>query len=221
LRAGKKLWLKVIVAGVLATVALAPGEARASLRVHVSAAGADLKDAVVTAVAQDRGAARPNSRAPRAEMVQQNKEFHPFVLPVQVGTIVAFPNRDSFRHHVYSFSPAKIFELKLFGTGEVPTITFDREGVVVLGCNIHDNMLAYIYVVGTPYFATTNEAGMADVTLPAGTYTVAVWHPDQKGPAATQSLTITDDQTRTVEMNVALKRERRQQRPPAVDESRY
>ena len=86
------------------------------------------------------------------------REFVPFVTVVQTGTVVTFPNRDPILHHVYSFSPAKQFEIKLY-TGKSPTeIVFDKAGVVTLGCNIHDHMIAYVYVSDSPWTAMTGRA---------------------------------------------------------------
>ena len=189
--------------------------------------GAPLPKAVVTAVPVGQTAAVPAKPGTRATMVQESKQFVPFVLPVQIGTTVAFPNRDTFRHQVYSFSPAKTFELKLFGgaivSPDLNTVTFDKEGPVALGCNIHDNMLAYIYVVGTPYFAATEGTGETKISqLPAGTYAVKVWHPNQKagqGDAGTVKVGATD--TIDAAITIELKRNRTQRKPGAVDETEY
>jgi plastocyanin len=126
--------------------------------------------------------AAPTVHSATAVMDQQNKEFVPHVLAVPVGTAVTFPNRDNIRHHVYSFSPAKRFELPLYiGTPAAPVV-FDMPGVVVLGCNIHDWMVGYIYVVSTPYFAKTGEDGRARVAdVPPGAYEARVWHPRMRG----------------------------------------
>jgi hypothetical protein len=97
---------------------------------------------------------------------------------VFVGSTVAFPNRDSVRHHVYSFSPAKRFELPLYAGVPAQPVLFDKPGVVVLGCNIHDWMIGYIYVSESPWFAKTGADGKALLAdLPARAYTVRVWHP--------------------------------------------
>jgi hypothetical protein len=159
-------------------------------------------------------------------MVQQHKQFVPFVLPVQIGTTVEFPNRDTFRHQVYSFSPAKTFELKLYGKDAAPavnSVTFDKEGAVALGCNIHDNMLAYIYVVGTPHFSATGSSGEGTIgQLPAGSYAVKVWHPHQKpgqGDGGTIKVGAADTVQTTVK--IELKRSRTQRKPGAVDETEY
>lgn len=111
-------------------------------------------------------------------MQQQNTLFDPFVLPVQTGTRVSFPNLDEARHHVYSFSKAKPFELRLYGKDESNSIEFETPGVVALGCNIHDNMLAYIYVTDASIYLKTDESGVAAFEgLEDGNYDVEAWHP--------------------------------------------
>jgi plastocyanin len=112
-----------------------------------------------------------------ASIDQKNKQFSPFVSVVQVGTSVNFPNRDSVRHHVYSFSPAKTFELKLYSGIPAKPVLFDKPGTAILGCNIHDNMLAYIHIVDTPYFGKSDVNGMVKLTdLPTGQHTLKAWH---------------------------------------------
>jgi hypothetical protein len=109
-------------------------------------------------------------------------QFRPFVLIVPAGMEVAFPNHDPFQHHVYSFSPAKTFELKLYGHDETRRVRFERLGVVSLGCNIHDDMSGFIRVVDTPYAAKTDAQGEALIRdLPAGAAQLAVWHPYLRG----------------------------------------
>ena len=112
-----------------------------------------------------------------AIMDQINREFVPHTLVVQKGMHVKFPNSDSVQHHVYSFSPAKTFELKLYSELEVEPFLFDQAGVVELGCNVHDWMLGYIYVADTPYFAQTNVQGAVSIDIPAGDYELSLWHP--------------------------------------------
>ena len=112
-----------------------------------------------------------------AVMDQVNRRFVPHTLVVQQGTRVRFPNSDQVKHHVYSFSPAKTFELKLYSEIEVDPQVFDNPGVVELGCNIHDWMLAYVYVADTPFFAQTNAQGMAVLEAPEGQFSLSVWHP--------------------------------------------
>lgn len=112
-----------------------------------------------------------------ANIDQKNKQFWPFVSVVQVGTSINFPNKDSVRHHVYSFSPAKVFELKLYSGVPAKPVIFDKPGTVILGCNIHDSMLAYIHIVDTPYFGKSDVNGIVKLTdLPSGQHVLKVWH---------------------------------------------
>jgi plastocyanin len=147
--------------------------------------------------AEHRGtsaAPAPADAMPRAIMDQQGLQFVPHVLVVQTGTEVAFPNGDDVSHHVYSFSETKPFELALYKGDQYPPVLFDRDGIVVLGCNIHDGMLGYIVVVDTPHFAKTAEQGIALIeNVPTGDYVLAAWTPRAR-PAAlppTQQLTVT------------------------------
>jgi plastocyanin len=152
--------------------------------------GRPIADAVVTIEAPHAG---PVRFAWPLVMAQQNLQFDPFVLIVPVGADVAFPNRDSVRHHVYSFSPAKTFELKLYGQDQTRVVHFDKPGVVPLGCNIHDGMVAFIVVVDTPYAAKTDAAGQAVIHgVPAGAQPLRVWHPYLRAPgsALTASLAV-------------------------------
>jgi plastocyanin len=129
--------------------------------------------------------------APTAVMDQVNNAFVPHVLVVQTGTSVLFPNSDTVSHHVYSFSDAKSFELPLYKGNVHPPLVFDKPGVVVLGCNIHDGMLGYIRVVDTPYFSTTDANGIAKLEeLPAGKYTVYAWTPRLRPPDAPAGVTV-------------------------------
>jgi plastocyanin len=223
LKAIRKFALWRLCPGIGLVLALALGPAQAgTLEVRVLANGKPLNDAVVYAVPIGSNPALPAAKTNTpAVMVQENQEFNPYVLPIRVGTTVEFPNRDSFRHHVYSFSPPKIFELKLYGGGEVQKVTFDKEGVVTLGCNIHDNMLAYIYVVDTPYFAKTVN-GAASLNVPPGEYAVRVWHPDQRANTSrSEDVTLAATATRDLELSVELKRDRRQRPRGAADEHAY
>ena len=156
--------------------------------------GGTLPEAVVYLMAQDRAPALAQE-GQSAEMVQRDTTFNPAVLAVQTGTSVSFPNEDPFRHHVYSFSDAKSFELRLYGRREVPSVLFDRPGHVALGCNIHDNMLGHIYIVSTPYFAVSD--GQGKITLPdvpTGRYELMTWHPDMRGTpdASAKTVDVTD-----------------------------
>ncbi|KRI01681.1 methylamine utilization protein [Curvibacter sp. PAE-UM] len=138
--------------------------------------GLPLADAVVFLESpQARRQVRPLMKA---EMGQAGKQFVPQVLVVTTGTEVDFPNRDTVRHHVYSFSPVKKFELKLYiGTPTKPVL-FDQPGIAVLGCNIHDQMVGWIVIVDTPYFGRTAAQGQVVLDkLPPGNYRLRSWHP--------------------------------------------
>lgn len=126
------------------------------------------------------------------QMDQRNLQFDPFVLIVPVGADVSFPNRDSVRHHVYSFSPTKVFELKLYGKDDTRSVRFERPGVVALGCNIHDNMVGFIKVVDTPFAVKTDAQGRAVLRgLPAGPAPVRIWHPYMKASGNEIARTLT------------------------------
>ena len=134
------------------------------------------------------------SVAGKATIAQVNKEFSPRVTVVATGSQVWFPNRDSIRHHVYSFSPAKRFDIKLYAGDPPAPVLFDKPGLIVLGCNIHDWMIAYVYVTDAPYFGKTDALGRLSLGgLPAGDYEAHLWHPDQSGPELVQSLRVTGE----------------------------
>ena len=153
--------------------------------------GRALPDAVVFLESREaRIAVKP---AQGAEMAQSNKQFDPRVLVVPVGTSVTFPNRDTVRHHVYSFSPAKNFELKLYAGTAANPVVFDKLGIAVLGCNIHDNMASWVVVVDTPYYARSGTGGTVSLAnVPPGSYRLRVWHPGLAvgAPAADQALVV-------------------------------
>jgi plastocyanin len=112
-----------------------------------------------------------------AIMDQVNTQFLPHILAIQKDTQVRFPNSDSIKHHVYSFSPAKTFELQLYKELHADPLLFSTLGSVELGCNIHDWMLGYIFVVDTPYFGKTDIKGNLTLEVPDGEYQLDVWHP--------------------------------------------
>ncbi len=158
----------------------------------MSAAGASGTDVAVT-VATAKGAPVAGvalvlepiaAQTPRhreklsARMEQRERHFVPELLVVETGTQVDFPNNDSVSHQVYSFSPARHFQLSLYRGSVHPPIVFDTAGLVVLGCNIHDEMVGYILVTDSPYHAQTDAHGSARIAgVPAGRYRVRVWAP--------------------------------------------
>lgn len=146
--------------------------------------GRPVKDAVV--YAKTKGGVPPAPAGGENAVIDQvDKEFVPYVTVVRAGTAVSFPNRDRIRHHVYSFSRPKTFEIPLYKGVPSKPVLFDKPGVVVLGCNIHDWMSAYVYVLETPFHAVTGADGKARIGgLPAGDYYLEAWHPRMKGAPA-------------------------------------
>lgn len=141
----------------------------------LDAAGQPIASAAVSVIV--KGARTTAQAGTAVDMVQKNRRFTPSVLPVQTGTAVNFPNLDTVRHHVYSFSPTRKFEIKLYAGTPAAPIVFDKPGTATLGCNIHDTMVAYIHVVDTPYFGTTDAAGKVTIDVPAGEHKAHVWYP--------------------------------------------
>lgn len=140
----------------------------------LDANGSALADAAVAIeLAGGKPTAPPGTKA---EMGQRSRAFVPTLLVVQTGTAVAFPNFDTVRHHIYSFSPAKPFEIKLYAGTPAAPVVFDKAGTAILGCNIHDRMAGFIHVVNTPHFAITRKDGVATLDVPAGEHTLQVWH---------------------------------------------
>ena len=150
--------------------------------------GEPVRDAVVMVHLVGRPTPAPRPAAGGYEINQKGLQFHPFISVVPVGSDVSFPNLDTVRHHVYSFSPAKRFELKLYAREQNRAVRFDRAGYVALGCNIHDQMSAFVAVVDTVWAVKTDGAGNATVAnVPAGNAEVSVWHPYLRAPNNTLS----------------------------------
>jgi plastocyanin len=153
--------------------------------------GRPLADAVVT-IQTARRAAGPIRFSWPAVMQQHNIAFDPHVLIVPLGSTVGFPNLDKVRHHVYSFSKVKKFDLKLYGRDDTRSEVFDKVGVVAVGCNIHDSMSGFVVVVDTPYAMKTDVNGRVNIAnVPAGGATVRVWHPTIRAPDNMLSQTVT------------------------------
>lgn len=192
-RAGRALVLLAALAAGMA-VSLRAGSAavetnRLALAV-VDPGGDAVEQAIVWAVPVS-GQVLPQAPRATAQIRQVDSVFVPAVTPVRVGTAVSFPNLDDVRHNVYSFSPPKIFSLSLYLGTHAEPVVFDKPGEVVIGCNIHDRMLAYVLALETPYFGTTGRSGRVELAgLVPGEYELHAWHPDQKATPATRRVTV-------------------------------
>ncbi|WP_341936739.1 methylamine utilization protein [Marinimicrobium sp. C2-29] len=143
-----------------------------------------------------------DSDRPEAVMDQRDRQFAPYVLAVRTNTLVRFPNSDDIRHHVYSFSPAKRFELRLYHGSTAEPVLFDQAGKVSLGCNIHDAMLGYIYVVDSQWYDVSDSDGRAVLAdIPAGDYDLQIQHPRLAEPLVQRiSLAADDTLNETIEL---------------------
>ncbi len=143
-----------------------------------SASGAPVEDVALVLEAVTPAAPVRRREKLTARMEQRERRFKPELLVVQTGTLVDFPNNDTVSHQVYSFSPARKFQLSLYRGSVHPPIEFDTAGLVVLGCNIHDDMVGYVLVTNSPYYGKTDAHGVARVSgVPAGAYRLRGWSP--------------------------------------------
>jgi len=178
--------------------------AQAAVSVQVlDSAGQPVPNAVVYAEPVGGGSAA--KAAKQVEIEQKNKTFIPLVTVVQTGTPIIFPNHDNVRHHVYSFSPAKTFELKLYSGVPGSPVLFDKAGTVVLGCNIHDEMVAYVQVVNTSHFGVSDTRGVVRLEgIPNGRYALKAWYftmgPNQA--AVEQPLEVQGEGRAAIKLNV-------------------
>ena len=166
-----------------AAMLMAPATQAATLSVRVVGSdGKPVPDAVIS-LDPSSGQAPALHVQGKYEVQQKDTMFHPFVSVVPVGATVSFPNFDPFRHHVYSFSPTKRFELKLFAKDQTRSVTFDKAGIVAVGCNIHDSMSAFIFVTDSVWTARTDASGNAVIRdVPAQAMKLTVWHPYLSAP---------------------------------------
>lgn len=213
----RALTLGLILLAAITPAVVQAGAFTAALK---DAAGAALPDAVVSLFPLERPAPAAGPH-PRVEVVQIGEEYRPLVTAVRVGTEVHFPNRDGVQHHLYSLSKAKPFEKPLYDSGASESVVFDRPGVVTLGCNIHDWMIAYVVVLETPFFAKSDAQGLATISdLPPGRYRMDTWHP--RLPAQhTKEVTLSSEGALREEVVLKLSPDRRIRRAPAGDNKAY
>ncbi len=181
-------WLTFAMALALAVTARAGGLKVRLLDQH----GKPVPDAVVTLLPQNAGPAPAHVSAVKV-IDQKNLTFIPYIEIFRPGDSVVFRNSDDTRHHVYSFSPAKAFEFVLAPGERSAPLILDKTGVIAVGCNIHDQMIAYLYVSGAPWIAHSGTDGSVKFDdLPAGAYTVRVWQPRLRPsePDLAQSVTV-------------------------------
>jgi plastocyanin len=175
-----------LVLAVWSSAQAAPVEVRVT-----DTAGKPLRGAVV--FLESREAHEQVKSLQGIDIAQAERQFVPTVSVVTVGTSVNFPNRDTVRHHVYSFSPVKRFEIKLYvGTPAAPVV-FDQPGIAVLGCNIHDQMAAWVVIVDTPWFGRSGADGRwSSAQVPPGQYRLRTWHSNLPvgAPAADQPIKV-------------------------------
>lgn len=167
------------------------------------ASGAPVANAVIALYDTQKPATGATTKpAAEAVMDQRDRQFAPHVLAVQRGASVRFPNSDDIRHQVYSFSPAKRFNLPLYHGVPAKPEVFDSAGEVVLGCNIHDTMFGYIYVVDSEWFAKTDATGSLQIkAVPAGNYRAQLWYPGLAATATSIEKTIVIPAAGAVKIN--------------------
>ncbi len=151
--------------------------------------GRPLAGAVVTAEPESQKL--PAAPPLKTSVDQVDLSFVPDVTVIPVGSSVLFPNSDRVSHQVYSFSAARRFQLPLYRGTQHPAVVFDQPGIVTLGCNIHDNMVAYVVVTSAPFFGRTDSNGRWVIpNAPEGTYRIRLWHPLLKDPTALLERTV-------------------------------
>lgn len=201
-----RTWAVLVAVTVLAAaVAVVAAPAGVLEAVVTDEGGSPVDDAIVYLTTPGTG-----RTPPPATVDQVDRTFVPAVLPVEVGTAVQFPNRDGILHHVYSLSPAKKFEIKLY-RGVPPPIVFDKPGEVVVGCGIHDWMVAHIFVVPSPHFARTSGGRAVLREVPTGAQELRVWHARMRAATETtgQKVMLAPGQPGKVTFTLALKPERK------------
>jgi plastocyanin len=214
----RRLLITCILAGFFSPAAHAVDTVKVVVRTTLD--GKPVADAVVSAVPLDHAqpAVAPGTGI---QIEQKDQEFRPYVTAIQVGSTVNFPNHDTVQHHIYSLSKPKRFEIPLYKSGASEAVVFDQPGIITIGCNIHDWMLAYIVVLPTPFFTQTDATGAAALPpLPPGRYRLEIWHPRATAPVV-QEIVSAPDQAPVLEFSVDLKPDKRIRRAPSGKAADY
>jgi len=165
--------------------------------------GEPVKDAVVSipegTISKDE---LEKANSSPAIMDQIQRQFVPRVLAVEKGRNIVFPNSDNIRHHVYSFSKPKSFQIKLYKDAPKEPLSFENDGIVVLGCNIHDSMIGYVFVSPWPIFSVTPDNGL--VEFEARPKEVAVWHPWVSGLKVPIRVAVSEDQSNIMQVELEI-----------------
>lgn len=210
--------LRRLLGGVAAFLIALPGPASTLTVTVQNRDGKPIPGAIITA---QPGVGSAPAAPVRAAMSQVNLSFSPDLLVIPVGSSVDFPNNDTVSHQIYSFSDAKRFQLPLYRGKPYPPVLFDKAGVVSLGCNIHDAMLAYIVVTDAPYFGRSDAAGVWNAEVSAGKYRIVVWHPLLRDLPADLEREVVVDEGGHAELTLKLKKSLRpapiQDRPHSWD----
>ena len=211
----------LVIAALLGSLPAAAVRAAGTVQVHcVDTKNQPVADAVAWLTPLD---VTPVLAPPAKPLVieQQDQEFRPYVTPVVVGTRISFPNHDTVQHHVYSVSKPKPFEIPLYRGESKEAVLFDHPGIVTIGCNIHDWMIAYVLVLATPYYAKSADAGIAVISsLPPGHYRLEVWHP-RLAAEVTRAVTVAETDTSPQVITMTLKPDRRIRRAPDASGGGY
>lgn len=196
-------WLKsIIVATFIASFAIKAQASTLTIKI-TDEQQQPIADAVVELVASTPVTPQQTTLG---SIAQQDLTFVPFVSAIVAGSYIEFPNRDKTRHHVYSFSDAKSFEIQLYANKPEAPILFDKAGIVTIGCNIHDYMQAYVYIGASPLLSVSNSQGeVSFANLPNDKYQLKLWHPWQKNSHDSVSITVTRDSTIALTMAVLPK----------------
>lgn len=186
-----------------------------------SASGKAIKDAVITLTPTTK----IKLRTGKTYIIDQvNKTYVPHVTIIPVKSNISFPNKDNIHHHVYSFSETRKFELPLYEGTPTEPVTFNKSGIVVLGCNIHDWMRAYIFITDTPYYGLSGESGSITIkNVPKGKYSLRVWHPRIKNYSDknTISISLIKKQNSPYQQTISLKPAFKIRRAPKAKRRRY